>query len=492
MFLAVALPILAALLAPLPTVDLAYQLRAGAQMLAGQGIPSQDTWTFTATGLPWLDQQWGAQVILATVYSFAGWTGLALLRAGLVGLICALILLAVIRAAPDMNRRTAAMLTLAAFAVMSPALAMRPQLLGMALFAATLLILVRRHERPAWVWVLPVLSVAWANVHGSFILVPVLVGLAWLGDLVTRAPLARRMAVATAVTGLATLVTPFGLGVWRYAFGLATNQEVTARISEWQRPTLGSAFGALFWVSVVLVSIATVVLVRRRVRIPWVPVITLVAFVALGAIAERGIAWWPGVAAVTLAGMTVQPGARSTPNGGIVAAPRPAVAAPRPAVAAPRPARASVLNSAIGGALIVAGIALVPVWRPIDAGVDAPTHLLGQAPSGITEALLQVATPADRVWNPQVWGSWLEFAVPAPLYAFDTRIEVIPGDAWAQADRVEGAQADWSQVLDASRVSIVVTQGAPTAPLPEALAVSGQWRSLHTDQDGGIWVRSDR
>ena len=478
MFLAVALPILAALLAPLPTVDLAYQLRAGAQMLAGQGIPSQDTWTFTATGLPWLDQQWGAQVILATVYSFAGWTGLALLRAGLVGLICALILLAVIRAAPDMNRRTAAMLTLAAFAVMSPALALRPQLLGMALFAATLLILVRRHERPAWVWVLPVLSVAWANVHGSFILVPVLVGLAWLGDLVTRATLARRMAVVTALTGLATLVTPFGLGVWRYAFGLATNQEVTARISEWQRPTLGSAFGALFWVSVVLVSIATVVLIRRRVRIPWVPVITLVAFVALGAIAERGIAWWPGVAAVTLAGLTVQPGAGTPSKGGMVAA--------------PRPARATALNSAFGGALILAGVVLLPVWRPIDPHLDAPTRLLGQAPSGMTEALRDIATSADRIWNPQVWGSWLEFAVPTPLYAFDTRIEVIPGDAWAQADRVEGALSDWSQVLDANGVTIVVTQGPSTAPLPKALAVSGQWRSLHADEDGGIWVRSDR
>ena len=36
-------------------------------------------------GPPWIDQQWGAQVILAAVYRLAGWTGLVLLRARLVG-----------------------------------------------------------------------------------------------------------------------------------------------------------------------------------------------------------------------------------------------------------------------------------------------------------------------------------------------------------------------------------------------------------------------
>ena len=75
LFLAVALPVLAALIATLPTVDLAYQLRAGADILAGRGIPATDTWTFTAAGRPWLDQQWLAQAFLAGTYQFAGWAG---------------------------------------------------------------------------------------------------------------------------------------------------------------------------------------------------------------------------------------------------------------------------------------------------------------------------------------------------------------------------------------------------------------------------------
>jgi hypothetical protein len=43
--LAILLPILAALIANLSSVDLTYHLRAGAQNLDGGGIPRTDTWT---------------------------------------------------------------------------------------------------------------------------------------------------------------------------------------------------------------------------------------------------------------------------------------------------------------------------------------------------------------------------------------------------------------------------------------------------------------
>ena len=69
-FLAIALPALGAVIANLPSVDLTYHLRAGVGILDGRGIPTTDTWTFTAFGAPWIDQQWGAQVILALL---TGW-----------------------------------------------------------------------------------------------------------------------------------------------------------------------------------------------------------------------------------------------------------------------------------------------------------------------------------------------------------------------------------------------------------------------------------
>ena len=85
--LAILLPVVAALAATLSAVDLAYHLRAGEQILGGGGIPRVDTFTFTAAGHDWVDQQWGAQAILAATYRLAGWTGLVVLRAALVGVL---------------------------------------------------------------------------------------------------------------------------------------------------------------------------------------------------------------------------------------------------------------------------------------------------------------------------------------------------------------------------------------------------------------------
>src|SRR5262245_58726317 len=121
-FLGFALPALAALLVPMPSVDLAYQLRAGAEILASRAVPTVDTWTFTAAGQPWLDQQWGAQVLLAGVFQVAGWTGLAILRAALVAAVFALVQLTL--RSMGCAQRPAALLALGSFAVAAPALAL--------------------------------------------------------------------------------------------------------------------------------------------------------------------------------------------------------------------------------------------------------------------------------------------------------------------------------------------------------------------------------
>ena len=79
--------------------------------------------------------------------------------------------------------RNAALLTLGAFVVAATALALRPQLLGMALFAVVLAASSSDRDRhPARLWAIPVLVVLWANVHGSFFLAPLVLGLAWLED----------------------------------------------------------------------------------------------------------------------------------------------------------------------------------------------------------------------------------------------------------------------------------------------------------------------
>jgi hypothetical protein len=458
-FLAVGLPVLATLIANLSAVDLAYHLRAGAMTLDTGQIPTVDTFTFTAPGASWLNQQWGAQVILAAVYKLAGWTGLTLLRAALVGLIFGCLFEACRRRGLDLRR--AAWLTLAAFIVTAVALALRPQLLGMALLAVTLLLVSDRRAHPRRVWAVPLIVLVWANIHGSFFLGPVVLGLAWLEDVHERVPGRHRLLGLAAAAALAALVNPFGAGVWAYAIGLSTNSFVTSRISEWQPTTLRTIPGMLFFGSVALVA---VLLARRGRATPWPTLAWLAFFAAIGAYAIRGVAWWPLGAALAVAGLLAA-AARETP-------------------ARERRERSSPINVVLAGMIGVVCVVLVPVWRPIDSRLGAPAGVVGDAPGGITEALRAAVQPGDRILNPQPWGSWFELALPGATIALDSRIEVFPAQVWDDYDTVHDGTDGWQEVLARWAPTWIVATDDEDA-FVERLKAAG-WAVTFEDDDGTI------
>lgn len=278
------------------------------------------------------------------------------------------------------------------------------------------------------------------------------------------------MLIVLVATVAATAVTPFGWRVWEYALGIARNAQITAQISEWQPPRFTDVAGLLFWGSVALTAVVVGRLAMRERRVRPQAFVGLIGFALLGAMAARGVAWWPGVAVITVAGLWADA--------------RPVDAPERSS--ASRAPRGRGLNALVGATLIVAGIALIPAWRPIDAETGAPAGVLTDAPSGITRALRTLAQPGERVWNPQAWGSWLEFAVPDPLYALDSRIEVIPAATWADAALVAAGEPGWEDILARAGASIVISEGQDS-PLGAALAASPEWTVAYADEDGTIW-----
>jgi hypothetical protein len=462
-FLAVSMPVLAALIAGLSTVDLAYHLRAGAIIWDTGTIPATDTFTFTAAGTTWMDQQWLAQVILAGVERVAGWSGLAILRAALVGVAFGFLLAAC--RARGLDLRRAAWLTILAFFVSAVALALRPQLFGMALFALTLWLVADRRAHPGRLWAVPVIVLVWANVHGSFFLGPVVLGLAWLEDVHDRHPAARRTIAIGAISVLAAFITPFGPSVWVYALGLTTNSLVTSRITEWQPTTLRSVEGVAYFASVALV----VTLIARRGRpTPWPTLAWLAVFAFIGAYAVRGAAWWPLGAVIAVAGLLV------------AAPPSESESDPRPA----RRERPRPLNTVVVALLVIVSVGLLPVWRPVDARIGAPVGVVTDAPAGITAAIRDLARPGDRILNPQPWGSWFEYALPDNAVAIDSRIEVFPVEVWDDYERVRSGGEGWLSTIADWRVAIAVAGARETGFRDRLLAA--RWRDVYHDEDGTV------
>jgi len=283
---AVAIPVIVIAGTPLAVNDLAYHLRAGDIMFDTHAILRTDVFSAVAYGKPWLNQQWLAQLVLATAFRLGGWFGLVVLRALLGALVLSFVFLAC-RAAGAATKR-AAWLTLASGVILMGGFTLRPQLLGMGCFAVTAWLVARRRAHPQGVWIVIPITMLWANLHGSFFLAPLLLGLAWVEDRWVRGRGARTLLLAGLGSLLATTVTPYGYKVWSYAAGLATNPVIRKTITEWQPPSIDVYTGAAFFLSVVVVAALLIARVRRPV--PWGSLLSLVVFLAI-ALTAIPIAW---------------------------------------------------------------------------------------------------------------------------------------------------------------------------------------------------------
>ena len=448
-WIAIALPALVALLVPLPAVDLAYQVRAGDEILAARALPVADTWTFTVWGTPWVDQQWLAQVKLAAGYAIGGWELLAVLRAGLVAFTTG-VLVAIARER-GASPRTAAILALAAFALAAPALALRPQLFGIALFAVLLWLIAVRARSPRLYLLAPVVVLLWANLHGSFVLGPALLAYAWLSDVAAKRPARVSLWILVAGT-LATLVNPYLAGAWVYAVGIGVNPAIAGQVSEWQRTLPLAMPGLLFYPSVV---VTVVLMLRRRDLVRWPDWVLVTAMALMGAWAVRGVAWWALVMVFVLAGV---------------------LATERQV----RAARPSTVNGLIAAVLGLAIVAALPWWRPTDP-LTGRTGLLSYAPSGLAAKVAELADAGARVVVPQTWGSWFEWAAPEQAYFIDSRFELFPADVWADHAALQGPGA--GEVLDRWAADVVVVPAGEAMP-------SGPWDRAWEDADGTILVRA--
>ncbi len=480
---AVALPAFSALLAQLSTLDLAYQVRTGDLILADRAIPTVDTFTFSAAGMPWTVQQWGAAVILAVGFAPAGWAGLLVLRAAAVAAIFGSILVAC--RASGARPRTAALLTLGAFVVALPGLGLRAQLFGILCFAVVLALVALRRRWPRVLFVAPLVLLAWANLHGSFPLGLLALGWAFLDDIAARrrdparsADWRRDIAVI-AVSTVATCITPFGPGVWAYAASLTASPTVTALAAEWQATTVHTASGIAFVASSIGIGI---LLAARGRRVTWPTLAWLAVLFALGAWTERGIVWWALGAAVAAAGILGASPAESATR---------AAEAPG-ATAAPTHRRTSLVNGALVIALCAAPVllAIAVVARPGDA-VTGPPGMLADAPPGITAAVRERTGPGTRIFNAQRWGSWLEWAVPDALVFTDSRFELIPESAWADHVALSGGRFDWRSILKRVDPDLIVASRSEQAGLLDAIVAdpASGWHEAYADADGVVLAR---
>jgi hypothetical protein len=451
--IALIVPALVSFVSKTSTIDLAYHIRVGLQILSTHVVPRLDTYSFGATGRPWFDQQWLSQLMFAGAWKVGGWPTIIALRGLMISIAVGTLYLAC--RWQGARVRTAVFLSVGGLLIALPNLNARPQIFAVPLFTITLWLLASRHVHPWRLALIPVLTVAWTNLHGSFPLAILLVGLALVADLLHRDfRSAGRTALTLAGVALATAVTPFGPHVWSYVWSLLRDPQIRKGVSEWEPPRLDSVWGVAFWV---IAAGALLLAWFRRAHLRTVDILTLLAFGFMAAEAGRNELWWGLVLPVVVAAWL-----------------------PARAVATQKTTVGRREGLPIKVALLAAGVALLPWWRGSD-----PAPFLTEAPTGVVTAVRAQAV-GSRVFAPQTWGSWFEKEAPSQLVFLDSRIELYPPPLWQDYVTMYNAKPGWEAQMAAWQVDVVAVPN--DAPLAQVISNATGWKRIYAGNDGAVYV----
>ena len=159
---------------PVHSYDVWWHLQQGQEILARGQIVLHDMYSHTAEGAYRPPQQWLFEVIQAGFYAMAGIKGMVALKMVLVAAILGLLAIVLLR-------RNCTYLLLAALIPVTlsggmASISCRPHMVLPVFLLGVAAVVVASRDRLRIVWVLPLLFVAWANLHASFML-----GLAFVG-----------------------------------------------------------------------------------------------------------------------------------------------------------------------------------------------------------------------------------------------------------------------------------------------------------------------
>jgi hypothetical protein len=445
--------------------DTNWHVAAGRWILTHLSVPRTDPFSFTAAGRPWIAHEWLSEVLMASAYLVAGWSGVVLLIGVAAGLAFALIAGELRLWMGPCGQIVGLVLC---FTCLEPFLYARPHIIAMPLlvFWTRSLLAARRAGRAPRLE-LTLLMAVWANLHASFIF-----GLAIIGPFAVEALTEQPNKLKTVIdwglfgliAGAFALATPHGFEGIVFPF-MVMSMKVLPSIREWW----GQTFQELTGFEVALM-ITLFLGLWRGVRIPIVRLILLLGLVHMALQHVRQQAVLAALAPVLLAepfGRALhpsRPGPRLTPPVGW-----------RPNWRVPSVPIAAAL--ALFAALVVGVRLATPLVRrdnanvPVTAMTKVPAQLLGQP-----------------VFNEYAFGGYLIFK-GVKVY-MDGRADMY-GDAAVQKYLAVagGAEPDVDQVFKRWNIRWAII--SPRDGLVSVLEKRPGWQKLYGDPFAVVFARND-
>jgi hypothetical protein len=445
-----------AFLLPVTPQDYWWYLRVGRDTLTAGAVPQVDTLSYTQAGSPVVNFSGGAAVLFWLIYKSGGLPLTVLVRGLLVALACSFVWLTARRLGA--GRIGAALMLLLAVLASSNNWSMRPQLFAYPLFGLALYLLYRwqNGHKKAVYW-LPLISLVWVNLHGSFVILVLLTGAALVFGRGDKSSLA----LATAGVLLATLLNPRGPGSWTYVFNsltVASSQQFSA---EWRPPVNSGWQMNIFFLWLLAFPLLAAFSPRKLDRLEWT---WFLGFGFLGLWGERYVIWFVFILTVLTALMLADWEKKYLGD-------------PKPGSPA--------LNLSLSLAFILLPLALLPgvrdTWWP-----QAPAAT-ENTPVAATEWLAAHPDLPGPLWSEIGFSSYLEFALPERPVWIDTRFEVFPVEQWQQYKDISNATWDWPVLLKDTGANLLMVSITEQPALYQAMNNQDLWCEVYRDEVAVIY-----
>ncbi|HEY6417627.1 MAG TPA: hypothetical protein VIX59_01380 [Candidatus Binataceae bacterium] len=468
--------------------DLWGHVRFGQAMLAAGHIIRADPYSYSAAGHLWLDHEWLSEVIMAAAYNSLGVWGLKLLKLALTAATFVFLSMADAETGAPTPVQLAVLLSCAVSVAMQ--MQFRPQLFSFALLSALIFLLARdtyqrrREVRPR-LWLAIPIFLLWANLHGGFI-----AGLATLGVYAAVSSLqdlwagrgARRacqLGAVTAAAALATIVTPYGIGVWRAVWHALTNPFTHVAILDWQpfaralaaqwRLSPAGSIEYMFAIAMVAAFVAAIVLGPATDDLPLVAVGSLMTAAAVMSVRNLPLALF------TIAPPLAHHLALALKSGPI------ATAEPPQALAAPPRMRWWWIRE---GVWFTAALAILAAGGLFSNRLRSDDYY----PSGAVRFMKSHGLRGN-VLNGFDWGEYLIWHLePTSKVFVDGRSDsVYPDRVLNETIAFQFNQPEVAQVVGADPRDYVLIPGE--APANRLMAARADWKLVYRDEFTRLYAR---
>ena len=469
---------------PLWHTDLWGHLAYGRAIWQNGGIPETEPFVTFMQGVRFVDTAWLSQLIgYGVMEIWGGVAGMKLLY-GLSITFCAAIFLW--HSYDRTQNKLASLLGLTIFLAVAwqHLEIVRPQLAGLMAFVFLMVYLARLHGSPKDYWVIGVLFVLWANLHGSFPVGLLLIAGFCVGraiDVIRRTKRfgsafydrrTRHYFLLTQLAAVAALVNPYGLGLYAEVLTFSNSPNLSD-IVEWKALEIRMVQGQIAAIAAVLL-IVTYRLSPRRARSH--EALLLFGFGASALWTSRMILWWAPVA-----GYCFAPHAAAIWNKYL--------GRDEPWLSFPH-GRWSIVTVV----LCWISVAVTPLSGQIifDREPDLKTALSESTPLGAVE-YLKKHPPQGQVFNVCEYGDYLLWAGPPGMRLWtNSHIHLLPRELWNDYMRIIKIEAGYDTRLERAGVNTIVTEkGDHLFTINKSIRLRPEWKIAYEDDRSYVFVRKD-